>query len=151
MLLYFSSRIPNRTVRDKAPEGLSAREAEAFEVRTHCCFPLKPCMHLIYVYLPYIYAQLRQTWSAMLQAVPGMSRERAQTLLQDPDCTCPRKLRRMFHSADSGGQAAELEGRMLRLQGKFGKTKTGKVSNRAKLSKLLYQLVTATDENGSIS
>lgn len=106
----------------------------------------------------------------MLQMVPKLSKDKASALQASADCTCPRKLRRLFHESGSGssgcrgssGSASSSSGgeptsatltpaqRMLLLQGHFGRSKSGKPSNQAKLSRHLYHLVTALDPQGLI-
>lgn len=90
--------------------------------------------------------QLRQTWSAMLQMLPLMSKDKAQALLQRPECSCPRALLDAFHnSADPAVRALPVTEKKLLLQGHFGAGKNGAVRNQAKLSKLLYNLVTSME------
>jgi hypothetical protein len=121
------------------------------------------------------HGQLRQTWSAMLQMVPLMSKDRAQALLRlREDCSCPRKMYDLFNgrtatstsTSSSGGNdtsgvatgasstadiANSLGKRALLLQSSFGGEKSGgPPRNYAKLSKHLHNLVTATDPSAVI-
>jgi hypothetical protein len=99
--------------------------------------------------------QLRQTWSAMLQTVPKMSRDKANALLSSADCTCPIKLRSLLLGDDTAGDAdaapAVRNQRRLLLQSHFGKGKSGKPINQAKLSRQLYSLVTSVDPQALLS
>ena len=129
-------------------------------------------MHIFNLCVVVALNQLRQTWSAMLQMVPGVSKDRAQALLKHPECTCPRKLFRMFHhsnpnngnssssysSSDTGNTTRNMNAeilppakRALLLQNHFGTSKTGKVTNQAKLSRHIYNLFSELEPNTLIN
>jgi len=112
--------------KEKLPEGLSLSQRENFE--------------------------LRQTWGAMLQMIPKVSKAKAQAFLQNEQYSCPRKVYDTFHSsADPLVAQLPLEQKKLLLQQQFGSGRSGVKKNEAKLSRHVYNLMTATDPDALIS
>mmetsp|Transcript_6581 Transcript_6581/g.11046 ORF Transcript_6581/g.11046 Transcript_6581/m.11046 type:complete len:439 (-) Transcript_6581:46-1362(-) len=157
----------SRGIKEKVPEELVGKEREMFE--------------------------LRQTWAAMLQMIPLMSRDKVQAFIRqssavdtgdsasiidsaaanssntcasnssqcmqvdnDGSCyaySCPSKLFDVFHgNTDPEISQLPAKQQMLLLQGAFGtEKKSGTTRNHSKLSKQLYNLMTALEPEGLIA
>jgi len=94
--------------------------------------------------------QLQQTWSAMLQMLPLMSKDKAQTLISQSNFSCPQHLlRHIHHNADPEIAQLSAEQKKLLFQNAFGARKSGKngvvVSKQVKLSKHVYNLMTSME------
>lgn len=88
--------------------------------------------------------QLRETWAAMAQMVPRVSKNRAKELVRTPQFSC---LRATFDRLnDEALPAAE---RMVLLQSSFGKGKREVL--HVKLSTNVYHSLTATDPNKTLA
>jgi hypothetical protein len=87
----------------------------------------------------------------MLQMIPKVSKAKAQAFLQNEAYSCPRKVYETFHSSADPCALLPLEQKKLHLQGQFGGGKSGTVRNEAKLSRHVYNLMTATDPDALIA
>lgn len=105
--------------KEKPPENISGKDKEQFE--------------------------LRQTWAAMLQMIPLMSKDKAQAFIRSNSAkwSCPRKVFDMFDS--SSVQQQPLEKRKLIMQSEFGEGKNGVVRKEGKLAKHLHNVFTAVN------
>lgn len=84
--------------------------------------------------------------------IPLVSKEKAQILVSKDEYSCPRKVLNIFHhNGDDMIAMMPPSKRMLLLQNSFGEDKSGAVRNHAKLSKHIYNLMTATDPDALIS
>lgn len=85
--------------------------------------------------------QLRETWAAMLQMVPQLSRAKAKGLVANPEYTCLKRTVAML-SDESVPEAT----RMTSLASAFGPQGKNKVvRNETKLSTDIYRAFTTTD------
>ena len=110
----------------------------------------------IYFIIISLLLQLQQTWSAMLQMLPLMSKDKAQTLIAQSNFSCPQHLlRHIHHNTDPEIAQLSNEQKKLLLQNAFGARKSGKngvvVSKQVKLSKHVYNLVTSMEPEELIS
>jgi hypothetical protein len=85
---------------------------------------------------------MQQTWVAMLQMIPHLSKEKAIALTSNSEFSCPK---RVFEAMNDSSQPKSK--RMLLCQSSFGKMKNGLVRKEAKLSKQIYIMMTATEGN----
>ena len=117
--------------------------------------PLPPLSSLPLTTLPYPLPQLQQTWSAMLQMLPLMSKDKAQTLIAHQAFSCPQHLlHHLHHNTDPEISGLSTENKKLLLQHAFGArkgSKNGTVQKQAKLSKHVYNLMTSTEPEDLIS
>lgn len=82
--------------------------------------------------------ELQQTWMAMLQMIPQVSKVKAQSLIKDERFSSFKKLNDCFSNLPPE------EGKVL-LQYAFGEDKNGVKRNQNKLSKLVYSSMTVTN------
>ena len=84
--------------------------------------------------------ELRQTWVAMLQMVPMLSKEKAIALVSNNGFSSLKRVYSLLTNPDEPEKK-----RMTLLQASFGKTKGGAVRNEAKLSTHIYKMMTTKD------
>lgn len=117
----------------KPDDKLSEEEKEIFEVRDS---------QLSFDYYILLLQQLQQTWAAMLQMIPFVSKEKARAFVGNKQYSCPKRV----YDAMTDTSVPESK-RVALLQPEFGQNKSGVVINQAKLAKQVYRLMTVTDEN----
>jgi hypothetical protein len=95
---------------------------------------------------------MRQNWSAMLQMVPSMSKEKAWVIASNPLYSCPLKLSILLND-----RTVPLQERILLLQDSFIETKkksnnclATKSRKQVKLSKVIFNLMTSLDPHALI-
>jgi hypothetical protein len=99
--------------------------------------------------------ELQQTWCAMLQMVPMMSQEKANTLVANKAYSCPK---RMYETFLSGAKAEEehklgesTESSVLStLETSFGKLKNGQMRRETKLARLVFKSMIVTDPDAPL-
>lgn len=89
--------------------------------------------------------QLQQTWAAMLQMVPGISKEKAQAVVTEPQFSC---FKRVFEAMNDETQPKKQ--RMLLMQSSFGKLKNGNVRKEVKLSQRVFRMMTVADSMAAL-
>ena len=88
----------------------------------------------------------------MLQMIPQMSKEKALTLIQQEDCSCPKKLFNYLHNnQDAAFAQLPVAKKVLVFQSHFGKSKSGAPKNQPKLSKHVYNMMTSFDPEAIIA
>lgn len=84
--------------------------------------------------------ELRQTWVAMLQMVPLLSKEKAIALVSNREYSSVKRVYDLLTNPEEPEKK-----RMTLLQTSFGKTKGGTIRNEAKLSTHIYKMMTTKD------
>jgi len=84
--------------------------------------------------------ELQQTWAAMLQMVPYVSKEKAFAMISNKEFSCPK---RVFEAMNNTSEPEAK--RIASLHRCFGKSKNGSIRNEVRLSKHVYRLMTVTN------
>lgn len=109
-----------RASRQKADENLEGKEKENFE--------------------------MKQTWSAMLQMLPLLSKEKSSAFVNNPKYSCPKKV---FDAMND--HSVPAKDRMSSLYEAFGKSKNGTVRQEKQLSRYIYGLMTIDEPDQTLS
>ena len=76
----------------------------------------------------------------MLQMLPLMSKEKANSFISNPAYSC---IKRVFSTLNDESEPEKK--RMSLVQNEFGKTKNGTQRNESKLAKHVFKLMTVVD------
>jgi hypothetical protein len=85
---------------------------------------------------------LHETWAAILQMLPNMSKEKAHLFIKNKDFSCPKTLYEIFRNNSNHMNISEQN---VFLQNYFGANKNGTAKNHAKLSKNVFKMMTVKD------
>ncbi len=102
---------------------------------------------VLYICIPFIVSsQMRQTWAAMLQMVPQLSKDKANVFVENTRYSCPRKVFDAMN--DENIPASE---RIQAMHTCFSKGKNGTIRQEPKLSRHIFKLMTVGDPDASLS
>lgn len=81
----------------------------------------------------------------MLQMIPLISKEKAISLIQNPQYSC---VKRVYEALNDTNEPENK--RMTLVQNEFGKTKGGAVRNETKLARHIFKLMTVDDPDACL-